>query len=44
MPSILDSNSNDLNYIPKSFLKSDSKSEGDKKSLSPSIFLAFKED
>ena len=44
MPSILDSNSNDLNYIPKSFLKSDSKSEGDKKSLSPPTFLAFKED
>ena len=44
MPSILDSNSNDLNYIPKGFLKSDSKSEGDKKSLSPPIFLAFKED
>ena len=44
MPSILDSNSNDLNYIPKSFFKSDSKSEGDKKSLSPPTFLAFKED
>jgi len=44
MPSILDSNSNDLNYIPKSFLKSDSRSKGDKKSLSPSTCLAFKED
>ena len=44
MPSILDSNSNDLNYIPKSFLKTDSKSKGDKKSLSPPTFLAFKED
>ena len=44
MPSILDSNSNNLNYIPKGFLKSDSKSEGDKKSLSPPTFLAFKED
>ena len=28
MPSKLDSNSNDLNYFPKSFLKSDSKSKG----------------
>ena len=44
MPSILDTNSNNLNYIPKGFLKSDSKSEGDKKSLSPPTFLAFKED